>query len=799
MDRVLREPDPSEIEQLFRKSYNVPGEQVVYFPVRHHSPACALHLQRTIGQYAPELILIEGPSDSGHLLPYIADRDSKPPFCIYYSYDDKEGKVTEEKEKYRAYYPFLEYSPELIAIREGKDRDIPVRFIDLPYALRLINKVVEEDVHSRFYYNENTEYEVNAYTRMIAERAKCRSFSEFWESHYELGAEKLDTATFVRNVFYLGYYMRMATPVSGTSLKEDMQREIYMADEIRRSLADYKRILVIAGAFHIKGLMDFVGSEEKQKLKSCDRDHVASYLMPYTFQEADSKSGYAAGMPFPAFYQQVWEKVTKNKKEPFETTILEYIIQTARYARKTQSISLPDEINAYTMACSLAQLRGKRSVGVYELLDGVKSCFVKGDINATSTFEIDFLHRLLSGMGAGKVVANEFIPPVVLEFRTLCAQYHLKTSTVERQEVTLDIIKKQTHYQKSRFLHQLAFLKTGFCNLQSGPDYVNQKDRNLVREIWTCRYSTQVETQLIDLSVYGTGLSQICASLIEKDFKDNMTAGQLGKLLLSVQVMGVDGFYTQYEEQIRQVIVNEKNFINLCQLTGSLRYLENMQRLMDGEVYPLITELNRMAFREAVRLIPLMKQVNEEEEQVVCEQLRSLYSFILEPAHGFDRDLFRKEVQAVTEDSFSNSRFFGTCMAICYKEGLTRQEVFCTQISAYLKTSIDQPEQAASFICGLFLIARDVLFMDPRILEAIDRVVVATVDNEKFLTLLPNFRYAFTSFLPAELNRLGRQIAEYHQIDEVKLTGSTLVSKEEVIQGMRLDALAAEALKIWRS
>ena len=63
MEGILRQPDLAEIEHLFATSFNMDG-QVVYFPVRHHSPACALHLQRTIDSFRPELILIEGPSDS---------------------------------------------------------------------------------------------------------------------------------------------------------------------------------------------------------------------------------------------------------------------------------------------------------------------------------------------------------------------------------------------------------------------------------------------------------------------------------------------------------------------------------------------------------------------------------------------------------------------------------------------------------------------------------------------------------------------------------------------------------------
>ena len=795
MEGILRQPDLAEIDRLFTGSFDMDG-QVVYFPVRHHSPACALHLRRTIERFRPELILIEGPSDSAELLPYIADEQSVPPFCIYYSYDDKDGKVNEEKEKYRAYYPFLAYSPELVAIREGTRSHTPVRFIDLPYALRLINKI-EEEPQTQFYYNENKEYEVNTYTAMIARKAGCRSFAEFWESRFELDAANLETQAFVRNLFHLGYFMRLATPENEISLKEDRLRETYMAEEIRKALPDNKKILVIAGAFHISGLMEALQSDKKPSLKTCNREHVASYLMPYTFKEADSKSGYAAGMPFPAFYQEVWEKIEKQKKDPFASTVLEYIIKTARYARKTQMISLPDEINALNMARSLAVLRGKQSTGVYELLDGVRSCFVKGDLNATSTFEVDFLYRLLSGMGTGKIADNDCIPPVVHEFRVLCSLHRLKTSTIERQEVTLDIIKNPAHYRKSRFLHQMEFLETGFATLQSGPDYVNQKNKNLVREQWICRYATGVETRLIDLSVYGATLSQVCNSLIEKNFKDNMTAEELGKLLLSVQVMGIEGFYLQYEDTIRLVVESEGNFINLCKLINSLLYLANMQQLMDGNIQPVIAELARTAFKGAVVLIPSLKSTTEEEEQEICEQMRNLYSFTMDAKGWFDTAAFIAAVEKVLNDSFSNSRLFGLCLAIHYKEGRTGQATFCQQIAAYLESSITHPEQVASFICGLFLIARDVLFVDPHILEAINRVI-ANADQETFLTILPNLRYAFTGFLPAEISRLGQQVAEYHQVSEARLTGSITVSQEEITEAMRLDSLAAEALKTWR-
>ena len=785
----------TEAEQLFNQSFDL-NSNLVYYPVRHHSPACALHLKRVMDSYKPDIVLIEGPTDSAHLIPYIANDESVPPFCIYYSYDDADGRVSDEKEKYRAYYPFLAYSPELLAIQHAGKNSIPTRFIDLPYALRLINKI-EKEPSVQFYYNENNEYEENSYTTMIARNAGCRGFSEFWEKQYELTAETTETHEFVRKVFYLGYYMRESTPADSVTIKEDRQREQYMAEEIRKSMSDYKRILVVTGAFHVTGLMHALNANEKQTLKSCKKDSVASYLMPYTFKETDSREGYAAGMPFPAFYQKVWEKMIAGKKDVYNATVLDYLITTAHYARKTEAISIPDEVNAFNMAISLAALRDKASAGVFELLDGARSSYIKGDANMTSTFQIGFLLRLLSGMGAGKVADNEFIPPVVLEFRTLCALHRFKTTNIERQEVTLDIIKNPAHYQKSRFLHQLQFLETGFGSLVSGPDYVNRRDKNLVREIWACRYSTQVETRLIDLSVYGTTLSQVCTSLIEKKFKDNITADDLGSLLISVQVMGVDDFYLKYEDKIRYVIQNERNFVNLCKLIGSLLYLANMQSLMNGQVMPVIPELSRIAFKEAVIQMAAVRHVKENEEEEICKYLSRLYSYTLEAKYEFDIGMFVSEIELALTDVFSNSRFYGACLAIYYKLGKIEQQEFCDRIAVYFESCMTQPEEAASFVCGLFLIARDVLFVDARIWQTINNIL-SKADNDTFLNILPNLRFAFTSFLPGEINRLGKMIADFHQVSEENFEGSMILSHEEISHAMRLDTLASENMQKWK-
>ena len=116
-------------------------QPVVYYPIRHHSPACAWHLEQTIRRYQPDCILVEGPENANSLLPVLTSPDTRAPIALYYAWRDEEGRLSKEKGEpaaFRCYYPFLDQSPELVALRAAAARGICGRFIDLPYAQILL-------------------------------------------------------------------------------------------------------------------------------------------------------------------------------------------------------------------------------------------------------------------------------------------------------------------------------------------------------------------------------------------------------------------------------------------------------------------------------------------------------------------------------------------------------------------------------------------------------------------------------------------------------------------------------------
>ena len=73
------------------------SERVTYFPIRHHSPACAAHLRRWLEQHRPASVLIEGPASFTNLIELLVDEKCVCPVAVYTSYVDKRGRVKETK------------------------------------------------------------------------------------------------------------------------------------------------------------------------------------------------------------------------------------------------------------------------------------------------------------------------------------------------------------------------------------------------------------------------------------------------------------------------------------------------------------------------------------------------------------------------------------------------------------------------------------------------------------------------------------------------------------------------------
>lgn len=780
MERLLRGKKPTEIKALFNESFDF-NESVVLFPVRHHSPACAYHLRKTIAAYKPEVVLIEGPENAQSIIEDLTKEGNKPPFCIYLSYDDVKGVLGEEQGKYRAYYPMLAYSPELNALEEAKLQGIPCEFIDLSYHDKLYNqkqngRLLEEG------QEDDRLFTVSNYYKVLTEKMNCKNFNDLWEKLFELPAFNESTEQFVEKVFTYCYYSRSMTPDQELTSCGDLVREEYMRQRIALAQKKYHKILVVTGGIHTVALAEsciakHAESEDIEKreiveVRKVPGDIPPTYLMPYSFEASDQNLGYEAGMAFPYFYQKVWELQQKKKKAPYEEAVLSFIINVANKMRKKQALSITDEMQSFYMAQGLADLREKPSCGVFELIDAVQSSFVKGQVNTHYEPVLDELFKLLTGMEMGSVTNTQTNPPIVLDFLEKCKTFKISTQTTIGKETKLNVANKQEHREKSYFFNQMDYLDTGFCEYQKGQDERTGVGRILLNETWKYRYTPKVQANLVDQCVYGGTVRQACLYLLTKQLKtDHQTAASLSEHFLRAEKMGIRELYHEMQVYLNNVLGDDMDFMSVAVCFENLTKILDCMKLRQETINQDLENLRAYALHRMRVLMPTMQKVSRDQEDLLCDKLKFVYECFVEERKDTleDREDSLKirewldVLKETFEDNEANSALVGTCSGILLRSDALTLEIIMDKLAWYLQGSQKAKKQSAAFLKGFFKIAKDTAFIEPRLLKLIDQIL-REVEGDEFLEILPDLRLAFTYFLPFEIDKIARQVCKLYGV-----------------------------------
>ncbi|PFW95721.1 hypothetical protein COL32_16570 [Bacillus pseudomycoides] len=759
MEVIFRSSQSAEVNALFQRAYNL-DHNVVYVPIRHHSPACSFHVQKIVKFYKPDAILIEGPIDCNPLIPHIVSAESEAPICIYCSYDDKTDVLERgESGKYRAYYPFLDYSPELVALREGAARNIPVSFIDLPYKEYLFATKNEEENGK---YDEQY-FRHSQYVRMLSEKTGCRSFHEFWEKYFELQGFHMTSEEFVRQLFDYCYYTR--ADYTQEMLIEDgcEAREIHMEKEIEKACKVYDKVLVITGGFHVKGLLELEGKKKKLSKSPLSKAYAKNYLMPYSFLESDQMRGYESGMPAPAFYQHIWENRDEAVAEQF-------MIRIARQL-KAEGISMADEIEAARMIRELALLRGKMQPGLYELMDAVRSAFVKGEIFSANK-PLALLQKSLQGAKRGELSKEADVPPLVHDFRASVRSFRLPVRSTVPQETILDIYKNERHQRLSQFFHCLAFLGVPFCEKLRGPNLARKQNINLMRETWKYRFSAQVESALIDLSVYGGTVREAAQEMLRaKLYKAKGRAGEVALLLLEAYLSGLFSDFAMYNQFIDEAIQADGDFASMADCAYHLSQIE---------------KANQQADHARHKALSLFSVLDGGEPAIIAEKLIDLYT--MQPADPQFIEALELYLQKEKRESQVEGAVFGLLTSL----GKRKIDEVIQVAEGYFYGSGDMQKQAPIFLNGLFAGAKDIFLYNESLLDGMSHVL-EELDEEMFLQVLPHLRLLFSQFTPLEVDTIARQIARLYGATEeiIKEEG---ISEEVLTYAMQLDRKAREIL-----
>jgi hypothetical protein len=769
-----------KIESILQNVFSIEA-QVAFFPIRHHSPACSFHVKKAVDLYKPDCVLIEGPCDTDTLIPCLDS--AEPPISIYYSYHDDEGR-------HACYYPILEYSPELVAIKTAVEKNIPVNFIDLPFGSLVLGErelKKEPDTSGRKTYYDDYFMQRSLYIKSLCEKENCRNYSELWEKLFEIPAAKIDTETFIKNLTTLCYYSRIDYPEELLIEEQNTQREMFMAERIITHSEKYKRILAVTGGFHTAALMELIADKKIEKIKPVSGN---AYLIPYSFEECDQLTGYESGMPYPGYYQALYDNLVAGRDDFSQKTTLTHITKLAKALRKNrENISLSEEAAAFAMGLGLASLRGKNQPGVYEFLDGIRSGFVKGELNLATSFVLSEATRLLRGTQTGKVGKDAPVPPIVLDFETTAKSFRMDISTSMSKTITLDIVSKERHRDQSVFLHRLRFLGNPFAKKTYGPDYENRTDTKLIREKWDFSYTGRVASALIEKSHLGGTIAEACESQLS-DLVTNQchSSADASALLVKAGVMALFSHADRLLDVTADSIDNDHSFVSLADCIKSLSFLRGIEHILRIQKLDRLKDIEAQALTRIIPMVPGLSAADEKEDFCLAESVKMIYQKVEQASYQVtnqttaDEDNYFNSYTEALEDLIANKSVppsvDGAATGLLHNAGKLSLDEALRRANAYFTATGDILAMSGRFLRGLFLTAKDLVFYDNGFLSGLNNTV-KSLHYDDFIKLLPDLRLSFTSFSPREIDLVAKKTLEIMGLSEEQISLTTLPALDE--------------------
>lgn len=249
------------------------------FGVRHHSPACAIALPRLLDQLQPTALAIEMPADLAPWIPWLGDPDAEAPLAIAAVSDSGDDL---------GFYPFADFSPELVAIRWARAADLPVHAIDLPAAQRPPRDRTGAPLG-------------------IAERLRGAD-DDSWEAMVETAGIGADPERVRRAALLYGWALRLDEARGDGVSTLDLVREAHMRDVLASLTAKKSaRIACVVGSFHAAALLPRPSLwSPPPQAEVRVRTGMVSSCIPYAFELLDSRSGYPAGIRDPMWQQRLW-------------------------------------------------------------------------------------------------------------------------------------------------------------------------------------------------------------------------------------------------------------------------------------------------------------------------------------------------------------------------------------------------------------------------------------------------------------------------------------------------------------
>jgi hypothetical protein len=766
--------------------------QLWVVPIRHHSPACAAHLERLIEEVNPTAILVEGPCDFDPLIDLVCDPRTRAPVAVVSLREAGAGQATR---RVASYFPFCAHSPELIALQAARARGIPVRFIDLPSTAREMD-LNEEVRQGRSLLGSERLFDAGDYVTALARELGCRDGNEVWDQLFETRLADADWRGFFADVARYCSCIRAATEEAQMEHDGTLAREAQMRAILGEArVAVEGPIVAVVGGFHAEALLETSSGKPIAAKTGASR----SYLIRYGMRQLDALRGYGAGLPLPGFYDRLWQ-VRERGGQGLGTDLITGFAAHLR-SEKGEAPSFPVVVNAIEQAERLAALRGRPFPMRDDVIDAIRSSFIKDEVPVEEVPLLNELRAWLTGTALGAVPPSAGSPPLVEAARNQAKALGFATDDGERRNRELDIYRKPRHRVASRFCHAMALIGTPFAERTGGPDFRNDVSLDRLHEVWRTCWSPLVEARLIELSEAADTLGEALAFVLAHKIAALAEEGKGRNAVAAIDLFAAacraglgkeaEAILSLVEEQV----IEDPEVGSVAAALTDLLLLRRARETLGIEETGPLDRLVQAAWRRLLVLLPELADFGPEQVGEAVQALASLRGAI-ELARSSDAPidlaLFDEALDGLSARPLQ-PMLAGAVMAFALLDGRAEVAELEARLKGELASGYVDPAERLAFLGGVIAIARELIWTVPAIVDAIDAIITG-LDEDEFIALLPYLRLALMPLDPREVDRLAEEVAARLGVRAGSLTVTVGISEAELRDNLQLDRDLADVL-----
>ncbi len=773
------------------------SENVVYFPVRHHSPTCAAMVEQLIAQLNPSAVLIEGPDDYNAYLNEL-HLDHQLPIAIYSYFQRVDGTSS------GAYYPFCEYSPEWVALQAAKERGLSMQFIDLPW----IHTADGDRTTHRY---ADAELRRGRYVRVLCERMEVDDFDDLWDKLIE-SRQDITIEEYLHRVHSLCFHIRLW---EASVSRADRQREAFMAEQIRVAAlsANGGQILVVTGGFHSSALAARLegyvcpGIDDNETFAPDEGTHAevsdtnitvpkvsdaaptaaGISLTTYSYERLDNLTGYNAGMPCPGFYEHVWRQ--RKSGHPYSHhSLLTSLVDALRKQRQT--LSTADLIAVETSARGLAAIRGRDHVWRRDLIDAVTSSLIKDELEygARSPF-LTAVYDVLRGRRRGQLAAGTRMPPLQRDIQNQLADADLVPKRA-LQSVELNLLEPRD-LPRSQLLHKLKILGISGFKYVGGTDFLKRDDLTKLWEDWEFRWTPEFESTGIEASRYGATLDEAATSRMQEIAREHPhSASVAAELLLQAAQAGISAVSDTLLPELSQLIAHEADFCEAASALGHVLFLYYLDESFGTKSQPQLGQVLCLAFERSLWLLELTGRTVASDRRTLTG-MKTIFDAFQRTSDVLQLNAgeFHAILNRIEQDAHKPPQVRGAAAGILWTLGVADAE----QVLSSLLLLTD-PNCIGDFLTGLFALAREVAQRHPQFVQTIDRLLLE-FSADSFQQALPSLRLAFTWFTPREKHYMLSTLFEFLNVKQIPALEEAKVDVATAAAALALDESIFEAIR----